>query len=515
VADFLLEETVKFMYKTLAAIDIGSNTVHLVAAVAEGNHLTILADDSIFVRLADGVWNRRYIPEERIIATTQAMLYLREIARGFGAEHIAVVATEVARTARNTPALLSAIEATTGLNPVVLSGLDEATLMFRGVTNGRNLPSNVAVGDLGGGSLELIIAELGYTPWRASLPIGSAFMHDRFIQHDPPLPEEIEELEIYLAEAFKTIPRLAHIEELLMCGGTVNALMRLIQQVQRRASGDRVLRRADLDHVLRIMLESPSSLIAGDYHLRFERARLLPTGALILAKLLDHLDLPGILVNQAGIREGVILAMAAHGRDWLEKTRANANEWQDRENGVQSAPILESLPPLAWEPASKAAWTLINQQLNTMLKYRKPALAGDIDAVHDMRVASRRLRTMLDTFAPCFVPDAVRNLRRALKRIARALGEVRDADVALESLHVQLEEAEPELVLALNKLIASREEQRRYSRRALRKYLRSSDVQHLCELVDGLALTTEHIVSPLVIRAAGSTESLYPKGGTK
>ncbi|HEX6587287.1 MAG TPA: CHAD domain-containing protein [Solirubrobacterales bacterium] len=60
---------------------------------------------------------------------------------------------------------------------------------------------------------------------------------------------------------------------------------------------------------------------------------------------------------------------------------------------------------------------------------------GDIERVHDMRVATRRLRAALEIFEPCFEPKPHRQTLREVKRLADALGERRDRDVAIAALH--------------------------------------------------------------------------------
>lgn len=511
------------MYQSLAAIDIGSNTVHLIVAATDGEHIALLADESIFVRLASGVWSMGAIPEERIVASTQALLHLRDVARGYGAQRIIVVATEVARAAKNTSSLLQAIQATSGLEPLVLSGLDEATLTFRGVTHGRHLPANVAVADLGGGSLEIILAELGHGAWRTSLPVGSSFMHDRFVSSDPPQPDEVAVLRAHLADAFAAVPKLGHIEEVLVCGGTVNALMRLVQQAEGRAVGDRVLRRADLDHALGIMLQRPAALVAGNYRLRLERARLLPAGTVVLAALLDHLRLPGIIVSPAGIREGIILAAAHFGDGWLEGSRSDVYAGrrdtthlslplEDPVSNGQAAVVFPAVPA-AMEPAALVAWQQIHDQVEAMLAYRKDAMSGTEDAIHDMRVAARKLRTTLEIFAPCFPARPMRRLNRAIKRLASALGTVRDADVALANLRQRLSEADPELAPGLRFLITRQVELRRNGRGALRSRLRPVRIDRVRELLRGVRLDPQQIVRLAAVRQPAPTNSQPMESG--
>ncbi len=488
------------MYQCLAAIDIGSNTVHLVVAATDGEHLTVLADESIFVRLAAGVWSQGYISEERMRATVDAIETLAAKAREFGASRIIVVTTEVARKARNTQELISTVRVMTGIEPLVLSGQDEAMLTFHGVTHGRHLPASVVVADLGGGSLEVIITELGYGMRRTSLPLGSAFMHDRFALEDPPQPEAVAALRGFLAGEFEAIPQFHHVDELLVCGGTVNALLRLVQQAQGRAAGDRVLRRADLDAALAVMLTEPAELVAERFRLRLERARLLPAGAIVLAALVDHLRLPQICVSQAGIREGIILAAAHYGDAWLEGARQGL---RPRDPAV-SAFVAESITPfqaegcdghrahpeiaseLAARPAADVAWKTIHDLTRDMLRHHKAALKGDVEAVHDMRVAARRLRTLIEIFQPCFPAQLIRRLNRVAGKLARALGDVRDADVALDGLTARLKDADPELAPGLRYLIKMQRAERRAARRKLRRALQTSRLDELRDLVDAL-----------------------------
>jgi CHAD domain-containing protein len=79
--------------------------------------------------------------------------------------------------------------------------------------------------------------------------------------------------------------------------------------------------------------------------------------------------------------------------------------------------------------AGKVIWTRFDE----MLSFAETALAGeDIEGVHDMRVASRRLRAALDSFEAVFPRKQLRPLLRDVKRLADALGDVRDLDVMLD-----------------------------------------------------------------------------------
>ncbi len=108
-----------------------------------------------------------------------------------------------------------------------------------------------------------------------------------------------------------------------------------------------------------------------------------------------------------------------------------------------------------------AAQTILRALLDAVLEQTSAVLRGDdTRAVHDMRVAIRRLRSALGTFEDCFGPRQIRTLRRATRRVGRKLGEVRDADVHLAALRATLgvasETDSPGIAFAIDALLARR-----------------------------------------------------------
>jgi hypothetical protein len=93
------------------------------------------------------------------------------------------------------------------------------------------------------------------------------------------------------------------------------------------------------------------------------------------------------------------------------------------------------------EPFEQVARRLIADRYATMMGYLDGVRAGDVEAVHDMRVASRRLRAALDAVEPVSKPKAFRRLYRAVKELTAVLGDVRDVDVLLAGLRARLERA--------------------------------------------------------------------------
>jgi CHAD domain-containing protein len=103
------------------------------------------------------------------------------------------------------------------------------------------------------------------------------------------------------------------------------------------------------------------------------------------------------------------------------------------------------------------------------------AAAGDVEAVHDMRVASRRLRVALSNYAVCCVPEMRRDTRARLSRLADALGAVRDLDVMIEALSERKAALLPEQKNYLRALISRLRARRLRRRKHLLDYLGGDD----------------------------------------
>ena len=96
------------------------------------------------------------------------------------------------------------------------------------------------------------------------------------------------------------------------------------------------------------------------------------------------------------------------------------------------------------EPYAQTAARVVRVRAEELFADRDDVLdVGDIEGVHAMRVASRRLRAVLEIFAPCFPKDEYRDVLRDVKALADALGERRDPDVHIEAMESFAAAADP------------------------------------------------------------------------
>lgn len=317
----------------IAAIDVGSNTIHLVAGIPQGEHnnrLEILKDELEFVRLGAGVSTGKRIASDRFERGLAVLRRLRDLAREAGAQTILCAATEVMRKAANGPEFLARARAELGLDIFVISGEQEAAFTFWGASSDRALGQQepVAVADLGGGSMELVLGLGQRLAWRRSIPLGSGTMHDHFVQSDPPTPEEIAALRSNVASFLSALdlPDQAPQERLLIvCGGTATTLLAFSWSALGITPAQTSLSRAEVEQGIATLLTYPAEEIARSYGVEAPRAQILGAGAAVLLELMRCLGVERMEISQRGIREGMILSYARHGAAWLEA--AERGEW--------------------------------------------------------------------------------------------------------------------------------------------------------------------------------------------
>ena len=190
--------------RRLALIDMGTNTFHLlIAALQPGAAAHVLVRTRTAVKLGEGGISDGRIAEAAQARAIQALRAFREeIDLHEVSEHdIRAVATSAVRVARNGPAFLAEVFAQTGIRVEVIPGGQEAELIWAGVREavplGNEAPSLLM--DIGGGSVEFIIANQNDIFWKKSFEIGAQRLLDQFFWRDPISPTEIAAEEAYLA----------------------------------------------------------------------------------------------------------------------------------------------------------------------------------------------------------------------------------------------------------------------------------------------------------------------------
>jgi hypothetical protein len=477
-----------------AAIDIGSNTIHIVVARATTRMLDIAADEVELVRIGESVTASGRISPEKCVLAIEVLARYKALAEQHGAQEIFVVATEAIRQAGNSAEFIAQVERSTALRVQLISGAAEASLTFLGATYEAfaqpNAPQVVGVMDLGGGSLELVTARQSQITWKVSVPIGSGWLHDRYLPGDPPEQQEIEVAETFLRTYFQGMRIQRRPPLLIVTGGSANSLLHLAHRAFHLEMHQTRLTTHDLLRCQGLLSALPAEEIASRFDQPVERARILLAGACIITAMMARLRLDEIHVSPHGIREGVLLAYARYGERWLERAGATAARNGQRRAGGTGA--LAQLPPVDVDAGSMAGVNgakpvpgetfihagrrMLQERLEKFIEWPDEVLKDkDIEAVHKMRVASRRLRATLDAFESCCEPKAFKQAYRSVTKAADRLGAARDTDVMIENLRGQLDSITSDEQPGMQWLIERLQSFRQEKQRELEEFLRDLD----------------------------------------
>lgn len=217
----------------IAVIDLGTNTFNLlIAEKASKNSFRILHSSKIAVKLAKGSIDRKELKTDAITRGVNAVEKFLQIINDNSVEKIFACATAAVRTAKNGSLFVKAIKDKFDLDISVIEGDREADLIYNGVKKAITIDGKALIIDIGGGSIEFVIADMDHIFWKKSYPIGVAYMLEKFKPSDPLTIEEIEILtnffEEKLAEAFDEIKK-HQVEEMIGASGAFESFAAMIR----------------------------------------------------------------------------------------------------------------------------------------------------------------------------------------------------------------------------------------------------------------------------------------------
>jgi len=289
----------------VGVVDLGTNSTRLLVADVADGRVEEVARRTRITRLGEGVDERRKLLPLSIARVRNVLADYRRELDELGAERVLAVGTSAIRDADNGEAFLGEIEWSYGFTTRLLSGQDEADLTCRGVANGRGLGAETLVLDVGGGSTELIAADV-----RTSLDLGCVRLTERYLHSDPPSGEE---LDASAAAVLEALPDL-HPATAIGVAGTITTLaaldLGLAEYDPDRVHGHCISRRGveeQLGRLASLPLSDRRELPA----LEPERAPVIVAGAVIVREVLTRYGLDELEASERDILHGAALEAAA------------------------------------------------------------------------------------------------------------------------------------------------------------------------------------------------------------
>lgn len=305
----------------LAGIDIGTNTLRLLVAETGPNSFRELYSDRKITRLGQDLDRTGRLSPDAGKRSLNALLDFAESIRRHAALHVAAVGTSALRNASNSLEYIAEVKSKTNLSISIITGEEEARLTLLGVAQALKehgsrkadpLESALVV-DIGGGSTELIVTRPKQPPFVTSLPLGAVYLTERFIKHDPPLPEEMESMRRMVRETLDR--QCAGIQpgtDAVFVGtaGTITTLASIDQCLAvydpDKINGHRMAKET-IDGIVRKLTASTLKERRAIPGLEHGREDIILSGAVITQEIMDRFGFAMMVVSDWGLREGVVL----------------------------------------------------------------------------------------------------------------------------------------------------------------------------------------------------------------
>ncbi|HMJ14678.1 MAG TPA: Ppx/GppA phosphatase family protein [Polyangiaceae bacterium] len=300
----------------LAAIDIGTNSIHMVVVETDARaSFTVVDREKSMVKLGAGLFGTRRLTERAFNDGLEAMRRYARLAENHGVDEILAVATSATREAENGGDFLDAIFRDTGVKPRVISGIEEARLIYLAVRHTVDLGLERAlIVDIGGGSVEVIVGDCREVLMSESLRLGVQRLLERRGSTKPLPPKVIHELQGYIrgvaSDALGEARRFDFVR-VIGTSGTIRTLGEAAHLMNGgtpwRSVNAQVARRKDIKDLTKKLLELGESERAKLPGIGEQRADTIHLGAVLLSEILELANKDELTLCDGSLREGVII----------------------------------------------------------------------------------------------------------------------------------------------------------------------------------------------------------------
>ncbi len=308
----------------IAAIDIGTNSIHMVIVKIEPAlpAFSVIAKEKDTVRLGERDPKTGELTPEAIERSLSALKRCKDLADSLNVKEIIAVATSATREARNGQKFLNQIESELGITVNLISGQEEARRIYLGVLSGMDFGEQPQIIiDIGGGSTELILADIHEPRFLSSTKVGAVRLAREFVTTDPISKEELYYLRAYVRgmlerpvdEIWQNL-QLNEVPSLIGTSGTIQTLA-TIHAIEKYGAapnpiGGYQVSREELEKIVQKLAAMTCKERLEVSGIADKRAEIIVPGAIILLEVMTMLNLDSITICEQALREGIIV-------DWM------------------------------------------------------------------------------------------------------------------------------------------------------------------------------------------------------
>ena len=300
-----------------AIIDLGTNTFQLLIVEQDGINYKIIHEESYAAKIGMGGISSGIITEKGIQRGIKGLQYFRQVFEKEKVinENILATATSAVRNAKNGDDFCRRVLDETGIKVQIISGDEEAALIYEGVQLGMDIGTEpTLIMDIGGGSVEFIICDNNRIMYKRSFEIGGQRLMDKFMNTDPISPYSIGALKDYLEEQLLPLTNAVHQYAPVCVIGSAGSFETLIDMFYMKTYGhfppsqlisfdlplsefyDSFLKLVSKNHDKRMLLPGMKEL----------RVDMIVVGVCLIDFILKRFDIQQIKVSNYALKEGIL-----------------------------------------------------------------------------------------------------------------------------------------------------------------------------------------------------------------
>jgi len=306
------------MNKKIAAIDIGTNSFHLVIVeIFEDGHFEIIDREKEVIRLSENSkGDIKKITKEASQRAIEALKKFSGIAESHNAE-VKAVATSAVRESQNKLEFINQVSKECGIDIEVISGVEEGRLIYLGVINAVPVyNTRILTIDIGGGSTEFVVGLKGNILYANSLKLGAVRLTKLFFPDYKVTKSKIKECKSWIEGVLNPLTRdivMVNITSVIGSSGTIMAAALMIKSMKEKTSSITILNNykfsyQDLLKIQKVVLNAKTvderNKIKG---LDEKRADIIPAGIILLTTIFEQFKINEMTVSGYALREGIII----------------------------------------------------------------------------------------------------------------------------------------------------------------------------------------------------------------
>lgn len=292
----------------IAIIDLGTNIFYLrILGIDAHGQVQFIDEESRFVRLAEaGLEKIGPAPFARGLATLHDFAQLLALHQP---DQTIAIGTAALRTASNGGEFLAAVAQNTGLQVTRISGAREAQLIYRAVKG--VIPNNACtqlIMDIGGGSVEFVIAQGGQVRWAQSFLVGLAVMYPRFHQGDAMTPVEQDQLRVFLEQTLGPLREVLathRIDQLIGTMGTFEVVEQMLG-VPKGGPQFSYLPLVEFAELCQRLVGSTAAERVADPALEGPRSQLIVVGLVLIRTIVQWARPATMVVTSVDLKDGLL-----------------------------------------------------------------------------------------------------------------------------------------------------------------------------------------------------------------